>query len=614
MLDVTAAQLSEVTFVTGTDPTALEVRAYDGVNWSASENALWAPFTVDVTVPQPPVVTTANLTENAGQTLQASNLFTVSDPSGYAITEYQFWDRTSDSASGHFYFNGVEVADHTVLDVTAAQLSEVTFVVGTDPTALEVRAFDGESWSATENALWAPYTVNVTAAPAPQPPVVTTANLTENAGQILQASNLFSVTDPNGFAITEYQFWDRTSDSASGHLYFNGVEVAEHTVLDVTAAQLSEVTFVVGTDPTALEVRAYDGVNWSASEDALWAPFTVNVTTPPAAQPPVVTTANLTENAGQTLEASNLFSVSDPNGLAITEYQFWDRTSDPASGHFYFNGVEVADHTVLDVTAAQLSEVTFVVGTDPTALEVRAYDGVNWSASEDALWAPFTVNVTAPQPPVVTTANLTENAGQTLQASNLFSVTDPNGLAITEYQFWDRTSDAASGHFYFNGVEVADHTVLDVTAAQLSEVTFVAGTDPTSLEVRAYDGVSWSASENALWAPFTVTPATTSTASTTTLVQAAAPSAVTINFATGVPDNFVFAPNFGQATISNFAPASDTIQIDHTMFANVTALLAATHDDTNGNAVITDALHDTITIKNITTAQLAAHQADFHIV
>ena len=33
-----------------------------------------------------------------------------------------------------------------------------------------------------------------------------------------------------------------------------------------------------------------------------------------------------------------------------------------------------------------------------------------------------------------------------------------------------------------------------------------------------------------------------------------------------------------------------------------------------GNAVITDAQHDTITIKNVTTAQLLAHQADFHFV
>src|SRR5581483_9648277 len=268
-------------------------------------------------------------------------------------------------------------------------------------------------------------------------PGVATSNVSEIPNQTLQASSLFTAFDPNGFAITEYQFWDRTSDSASGHLYFNGVQVADHTVLDVTAAQLSEVTFVTGTDPTALEVRAYDGINWSASESQLWAPFTVNVTLP---QPPVVTTSNVTLNAGQSVQAATLFQVSDPGNLAITEYQFWDRTSDSASGHFYFNGVKVADHTVLDVTAAQLSEVTFVSGTDPTSLEVRAYDGVNWSATESQLWAPFTVSVAAgPAPglPVVTTANVAEAAGQTVQASTLFQVSDPNNFAITEYQFWD---------------------------------------------------------------------------------------------------------------------------------------------------------------------------------
>ena len=79
-------------------------------------------------------------------------------------------------------------------------------------------------------------------------------------------------------------------------------------------------------------------------------------------------------------------------------------------------------------------------------------------------------------------------------------------------------------------------------------------------------------------------------------------------------DTFVFAPNFGQATISNFALATDTIQISKTVFANIGALLAATHDDGHGNAVITDAAHDTITIQNVTTAQLQAHQSDFHIV
>jgi serralysin len=79
-------------------------------------------------------------------------------------------------------------------------------------------------------------------------------------------------------------------------------------------------------------------------------------------------------------------------------------------------------------------------------------------------------------------------------------------------------------------------------------------------------------------------------------------------------DSFVFAPNFGQVTVANFDPAKDTIQISQSIFANMTALLAATHDDGHGNAVITDVAHDTITIQHVTTTQLLAHQSDFHFV
>ena len=90
-------------------------------------------------------------------------------------------------------------------------------------------------------------------------------------------------------------------------------------------------------------------------------------------------------------------------------------------------------------------------------------------------------------------------------------------------------------------------------------------------------------------------------------------STVSIAAGTG-QDSFVFAPNFGQATLTHFAPGIDSIQIDHTVFASLDALFAAIHDDAHGNAVITDAAHDTITIQNVTTAQLLAHQGDFHLV
>jgi serralysin len=86
------------------------------------------------------------------------------------------------------------------------------------------------------------------------------------------------------------------------------------------------------------------------------------------------------------------------------------------------------------------------------------------------------------------------------------------------------------------------------------------------------------------------------------------------NVSTAGQDTFVFAPNFGQVSIAHFAPETDTIQISKTVFANIDALLAATHDDSHGSAVIADAAHDTITIQSVTTAQLQAHQSDFHLV
>ena len=78
-------------------------------------------------------------------------------------------------------------------------------------------------------------------------------------------------------------------------------------------------------------------------------------------------------------------------------------------------------------------------------------------------------------------------------------------------------------------------------------------------------------------------------------------------------DNFVFAPNFGQATISHFRPGTDSVMIDHAIFSSLDALFAATHDF-HSSAVITDAAHDTITVENVTTAQLLAHHSDFHLV
>jgi Ca2+-binding RTX toxin-like protein len=84
-------------------------------------------------------------------------------------------------------------------------------------------------------------------------------------------------------------------------------------------------------------------------------------------------------------------------------------------------------------------------------------------------------------------------------------------------------------------------------------------------------------------------------------------------FGHGGQDTFVFKPGFASATIGDFDVNNDTIDIDHSLFANVAALLAsATSANSNHDTIITDAAHDTITLKNVTIAQLTAHQSDFH--
>ena len=86
-------------------------------------------------------------------------------------------------------------------------------------------------------------------------------------------------------------------------------------------------------------------------------------------------------------------------------------------------------------------------------------------------------------------------------------------------------------------------------------------------------------------------------------------------FANGGQDTFVFNKDFGSATISNFNVATDTIEIDKSLFATVNALLQSAQPANSGHdTIITDTAHDTITLTGVTLAQLQAHPNDFHLI
>jgi serralysin len=81
-------------------------------------------------------------------------------------------------------------------------------------------------------------------------------------------------------------------------------------------------------------------------------------------------------------------------------------------------------------------------------------------------------------------------------------------------------------------------------------------------------------------------------------------------------DTFVFNANFGHDTVTNYAPNTDILQFaQDAIFTDVAALLAATHDDAHGNAVITHDAGNTVTLAGVSTATLqAADQSHIHIV
>ncbi|MGJ5175739.1 VCBS domain-containing protein [Bradyrhizobium oligotrophicum] len=80
-------------------------------------------------------------------------------------------------------------------------------------------------------------------------------------------------------------------------------------------------------------------------------------------------------------------------------------------------------------------------------------------------------------------------------------------------------------------------------------------------------------------------------------------------------DTFVFNPHFGSATIADFDVDKDVVQIDHSLFACVDAMVAAAQSAGNGHdTVITDAAHDTLTLKGVTLEQFKLHHEGFHLV
>ncbi len=352
---VTAAQLSQLTYQSGSGADTLWVRANDGSQWSPWSSS----FTVTAPIDAAPVETVANVALSKGQsTIAASSLFTASDADGDTISKYAFWN--AGAGGGHFMLNGVAQGSGQEIDVSAAQLSQLSYQSGSGADTLWVRANDGYVWSAWSQSFGvSPW--------SDTPPTVMASSLSAAHGQSFAASSLFTAKDADGDAITKYAFWD--TGTGGGHFVLNGVAQGVSQEIDVTAAQLSQLSYQSGSGADTLWVRANDGTQWSNWSNS----FTV---TGQADTAPTVTGSNVTAAHGQSFAASSLFTARDADGDTISKYAFWDAGS--GGGHFVLNGVAQGVGQEIDVTAAQLSQLSYQSGSGADTLWVAAYDGTMW--------------------------------------------------------------------------------------------------------------------------------------------------------------------------------------------------------------------------------------------
>ena len=162
--------------------------------------------------------------------------------------------------------------------------------------------------------------------------------------------------------------------------------------------------------------------------------FKVDTLTTP--QPPTITVSNdPTATRGQVISLSTLVAISDRFGLGFQKLELWDSQGTTFGGQFVVNGTPQTGGHEIDVSPADVTNTVFDVGTlggtDTLWARLLQDDGTLTG------WQQFTVTAPIDRPPVVTVANKTAAHGQSFAASALFTASDPDGDAITQYDFWD---------------------------------------------------------------------------------------------------------------------------------------------------------------------------------
>lgn len=417
------------------------------------------------------------------------------DLDGNAITRYRFRDNGFLSYSGYFSVNGVKQAAGVWIEVTSAQLSQVSYnaalIEGSENIGVQV--YDGQFWSNADYD-------TITSIPFNgYKPVVTVANgsiletenrrISDGNFSLLGGTNLFKVTDGDGDLPVRFYFVDRAINGVSGYFVLNGVAKPQGQFFLVEASEINALRYVGGSfGPTSekIGVMAYDGKYWSDLVE-----FTMNTT--PNQFAPVLVPRDITSPLSGVLPASDLFTVSDADGNTMKRIWFLDTGVSPTSGYFTVNGVQQAAGSYFNVAYRDLGTVEYHFSALPETelLRMQVYDGRFTSAIKTAQ------AVAAPKPTIdVPNFSIVLDTVEDVNWSSLFSKSDL-GPDHIRYEVVDLDADLTSARLVDpNGNRLLGNRVYSYTAAEFAQVTIEGALNDTKrgferAMVRAFNGTDW---------------------------------------------------------------------------------------------------------------------------
>ncbi len=223
--------------------------------------------------------------------------------------------------------------------------------------------------------------------------------------------------------------------------------------------------------------------------------------------------------------------------------------------------------TLADYQAA-LALVTYSFnppGGDATAGGTDTSRSITWQLTDNSATNnqsnTATSTLQVPTTPVVTAAaaNINASASQSFSAGQLFSASDAEGEPILSYQIEDASTGSNNGFWVLNNVVLPNGELTTLTAAQLSALSFVAGSGgaPVSdtLEVAASDAAGFGA-----FTTFTVTASAHAPTSAPTVTAASELKAPNLALAAS---GLFSATAFGGNSIASYEVEDTTADSGH---------------------------------------------------